>query len=161
MTTSDAHLLDAVPATAPALDFAEHHHELRMHAERLLGRAQTVDYPELVADYRVFERAVLRHMMNEEELLLPGFEEREPAEAATIRRSHLELRKQLYQTGIDAELHHLRVESLRKLIAQLSHHAAYEERTLYPWAVVHLPSPARVSLLERLAMRFRDLADRV
>jgi predicted NAD/FAD-binding protein len=150
--------LEAIDHNGPLLLFAEHHRSLRRAGEDLIARCHEDNSFALVAEYRVFERQVLEHMRAEEEVVLPAFAEVDPEEAAALLDAHQALRKQLERTALDVELHAIRLESIRSLLAALDEHAKREDQKMYPWAQVHLPAPSREAIAARLFASIRKLA---
>jgi hypothetical protein len=151
--------LEAMDNNGPHLLFAEHHRSLRRAAEDLMARAHEDDCLSLVTEFRAFEKQVLEHMRAEEDIMLPGYADACPEEAQAIRRAHETIRKQLERTALDCELHSIRIEAIRNLLAMLDDHAKYEDRTMYPWAQVHLPIASRNALSSWLLASIRKLAE--
>ncbi|CAN5871575.1 hypothetical protein BH11MYX2_BH11MYX2_08550 [soil metagenome] len=151
--------LEALDANGPLLLFAEHHRSLHRAGESMLANACEGDCVGLVAEYRSFERQVCEHLDAEEELVLPCFERENVVDAATIRAEHSELRKVLEQTGLALELHEVRLEALRHVLERLRAHATFEDRTMYPWAQVHLPLHEKERTFEWLTRSLQKLAN--
>ncbi len=151
--------LEAIDQNGPQLLFAEHHRSLRRAAEDLMARAHEDDCFSLVAEFRAFEKQILEHVQAEEDIVLPAYAVAFPEEAAEIRRGHAAIRKQLEQTALDCELHSIRIEAIRDLLAKLEDHAKYEDQTMYPWAQVHLPVASRNAIGTILRTSIRKLAD--
>lgn len=151
--------LEAMEQNGPHLLFAEHHRSLRRAGEDLMARAYEDDRHSLVVEFRTFEKQILDHMRAEEDIILPAFAEECPAEAADIRDAHATIRKQLERAALDIELHAIRLEAIRTLLAMLDDHAKHEDRTMYPWAQVHLPLASRNALGGRLLSSIRKLAE--
>lgn len=152
--------LDAGAASGPRLLLADHHREIEIACRALLERTYADDPPQLIAQYRSFESAILDHLAAEEEIILPAFAEAAPVEARAILDDHAVLRRQLFQIGVDVELHIVRAQTLRELIDQLHAHAAREDASMYPWAQVHLPLSAKRRLFVRIGHSLRALARR-
>ncbi len=151
--------LEAIEHNGPRLLFAEHHRSLHRAGEDLMGRAHEDDRFSLVAEYRTFEHQILEHMRAEEDVILPAFAEVDPVEAAAIREGHDAIRKQLEQTALEVELHCVRIETIASLLATLDDHAKREDRTMYPWAQVHLSDESRTAIGTRLMSGIRALAN--
>jgi hemerythrin superfamily protein len=151
--------LEAVEQNGPHLLFAEHHRSLHRAGEALMARAREDDCDSVVPEFRTFEKQVLDHMRAEEDIILPAFADASPTEAADIRNAHATIRKQLERTALDVELHAIRVEAIRNLLAMLDDHAKYEDRTMYPWAQIHLPLKSRSALGGRILASIRKLAE--
>lgn len=150
--------LEAIDRNGPRLLFAEHHTSLRRAGEDLMARAHEDDCLELVEQYRTFEAQILEHMRAEEELVLPAYAEACPAEAATIHAEHAALRQQLERTALEIELHSVRIDTIRALLATLEAHSKYEDLTMYPWAQVNLPATTQSAVKSRLLASIRKLA---
>lgn len=150
--------LEAIEHNGPRLLFAEHHRSLRRAGEDLMAGAHEDDCLSLVAEYRTFEQQILEHMRAEEDVILPAFTEEDPVEAAAIRAGHDAIRKQLEQTALDVELHCVRIDAIKALLAVLDEHAKQEDRTMYPWAQVHLSDASRSAIGTRLMAGIRALA---
>lgn len=150
--------LEAIDHNGPHLLFAEHHRSLHRAGEDLIARALEDDCFSLVVGYRAFEKQILEHMAAEEELVLPAYAEACPTEAAAIREAHEVLRRQMERTALDVELHAVRIGALRDLLATLERHAEAEDKTLYPWAQVHMPAANQGALGTRLVASMRQLA---
>lgn len=161
MTThSQAAEHDAGAANDPWLLLADHHRQIE-EACRALRACAHEDCPRALIDqYRVFERAVLEHLEAEEVMILPDYAAHDPADAHAIRDEHGEIRKLLFQIGVEVELHIVRLETLQGLIDTLHVHAAREEASMYPWAQIHLPLETKRSLFVRIARSLRELAER-
>lgn len=153
--------LEAVDRNGPHLLFAEHHRNLRHVGEDLMARAYEDDCFSLVAAYRAFEKQILDHMQAEEDLVLPAYGAACPDEAAAIRATHETLRRQMERTALDVELHAVRLQAIRTLLEALDEHAQLEDRTMYPWAQVHLHAAARGAIGARIVASMRQLADLV
>jgi hypothetical protein len=151
--------LEAIEHNGPHLLFAEHHRSLRRAGEDLMARAHEDDCFALVTEFRTFEEQILEHMRAEEEIILPAFAKANPEEAKAIVEAHGDIRKQLELTALDVELHCIRIESIRNLLAALDEHAKREDREMYPWAQVHLSDASRSAIGSRLLESIRKLAN--
>jgi hypothetical protein len=136
----------------------EHHEEIAAACAALRTSAYIDDPLEVIMRYRNVEHAVLEHMRAEEDFILPAYARRAPADAAAIRATHEDLRRQLYRLGIDAELHCIRLESIDQLTATLRDHAAREDREMYPWAQRVLAPATKRELFKRMTHSLRALA---
>lgn len=137
--------------TDPRVLLGDHHRATERACTALLARTYADDPQELIAQYRVFEHALLDHITAEEELILPAYEEHAPEDASAIRQEHAAIRQALYRLGIDVELHVVRAHSVNDLVAALRAHAAREDRQMYTWAQQYLPPVKR----EQLGLRVR------
>jgi hemerythrin-like domain-containing protein len=117
---------------------SQHHKSLETRIDALLTRADCGDCHELAKEWGRFEAELLQHLDLEERELLPGFARENPEEAATLRREHEQLRKDVLALGIRSDLHMLRVERVRGFVADLRAHAKREDVVLYPWAKEHV-----------------------
>ena len=145
-------------ANGPRLLLAEHHDAMDNACEELRVGVEIDDPLDLVTRYRAFERDVLDHLALEEELILPAYALDEPGDARRIASEHDELRRLLYQLGIEAELHCVRAESIEALIQLLKAHGRREDTRMYPWAQVHLPSSTKRQVFARVRMLLRRLS---
>lgn len=150
--------LEAMDANGPALLLADHHRSLQAIGHRVLVAAHCDDPLALHTAYRDFEHQVCEHMAAEEELILPAFSTAKPEEAAAIRADHAVLRARLERVAMAIELHEVRLALVRELLEALDEHARREDRTMYPWAQVHLPEAARNSLAARLRRSLERIA---
>jgi hemerythrin-like domain-containing protein len=124
----------SAPLAASPNILAEHHRELDASIERLLARVRDGDPTELRSEWRAGERALLRHLEQEEVEILPGFARDRAIEARAILADHAGIRGALLDLGVNLDLHLLRVEEVERFVAQLRAHAKREEAALYTWA---------------------------
>jgi hypothetical protein len=136
---------------------ADHHRAIEEACDALLACAYEDCSRSLTEQYRVLERAVLEHLEAEDTAILPTYAVDAPDEARTIGEEHAAIRQLLFHLGVEVELHLVRLESLRSLIATLHAHAAREELTMYPWAQTHLPLSAKRRLFVRIGRSLRAL----
>jgi hypothetical protein len=85
------------------------------------------------------ETGVLDHVGAEERDLLGEYAAAHPIEAARIRKDHGKIRATLGELGVAVELHTVGEDAVAALGRMLAEHAAYEERTVYQWAITHPP----------------------
>lgn len=149
--------LDALANNGPRLLFADHHEKIEQACEALRASIYTDDSHELMMRFRSFEHAMLEHMAAEEEQILPAYAEDAPDEAAAVRATHDDLRRQLYRIGVEVELHCVRASTLEQIIKTLRAHAAREDGQMYPWAQVHLPARTKRDLVKRIGRSLRRL----
>lgn len=123
----------------------------------LLSKTYADEPRELVAQYRLFERAILEHVAAEEELILPAYAEAAPLDAKELASEHAAIRNALIKVGVEVELHVVRAHTVAALVRVLRAHAAREDRAMYPWAQVHLSAPARGQLIARIGDSLRVL----
>jgi hemerythrin-like domain-containing protein len=126
----------------------EHHRELDGRIERLLARVRDADTAELRDEWSVFERALLRHLEQEEAEVLPGFARDDAGGAREILSDHNVIRGWLLELGMNLDLHLLRAEEIERFVTQLRAHAKREETTLYAWARRHI-TPHRWQAIKR------------
>jgi hypothetical protein len=150
--------LDQTTAAGPRLLLPEHHEKIDAACKALRASAFIDDPLGVIARYRNLEHAVLEHMKAEEDFILPAYARHAPADAAAIRVTHEELRRQLYRLGIDAELRAFRLEAIDFLIETLHEHGAHEDREMYPWAQTVLPPATKRELFKRITRSLRALA---
>lgn len=153
--------LDAGAANGPRQLLADHHREIEVACREMLACTYADDPLQLIEQYRVFERAILDHLGAEEEMILPAYAEAAPADARALRDDHAALRQQLFQLGVEVELHLVRAQTLCELIDQLHAHAAREDASMYPWSQLHLPLASKRQLFDRISQSLRLLAQRV
>jgi hemerythrin-like domain-containing protein len=113
---------------------ADHHRELDRQIEYLLARVRDADAADLRGEWSVFERALLRHLEQEEAEVLPGFARDDAAGAREILADHAVIRGWLLEMGVNLDLHLLRAEEVERFVAHLRAHAKREETALYAWA---------------------------
>jgi len=152
--------VEASAERGPRLLLTEHHREIEVTCQALLSRAYADEPAELIDQYRAFERAILDHLAAEEEMMLPMYAEAAAGEARALVDDHAALRRQLFQVGVEVELHCMRAQTLCVLIDQLRAHAAREDASMYPWAQAHLPLAAKRRLFVRIGHSLRRLARR-
>jgi len=147
----DAHSEVAAPKHAGLRSLLRDHHlEIESACLELMGAAFVDDPPILARRWSAFEHEVLDHMAAEEELLIPSYQSADPEQAQELRADHILLRDILEHVALDVELHAIRIERLKDLVAMLRAHAYREERTLYPWAQHHLPTVLRAQVVSRI-----------
>lgn len=129
--------------------FSEHD-RLQGLLQQLLDAAEGADEPTLVDVWGDFESTLLTHLEAEEHYLFPRFEEEHPEETARLRATHERIRKLVSELGVRAELHTLRLETVRALCDELRSHAQQEDRLLYRWADETTDRETRGRLFEHL-----------
>lgn len=151
---------DAGSTPEPRRLLADHHRAIDIVCRDLLDRTYADDPLRMIEQYRTFERAILEHLVAEEELVVPAYARAAPFEARAILDDHAELRQRLFQVAIEAELHYVRAETVCELIEQLRAHAAREDASMYAWAQDHLPPSVKRQLFKRVRRSLRLLARR-
>jgi hemerythrin superfamily protein len=116
-----------------------HDHELlhRRGADLVL-RAESGDWHECDEIWDEFCRILDDHMSEEEAHVLPGYSqggEREAAIARAITQDHAAIRAEMDRLGVAIQVHAVRAEDIRELVAHLDEHAQREEPSLYSWLV--------------------------
>jgi hemerythrin-like domain-containing protein len=124
--------------TASLNVLAEDHRELDARIGRLLGRVRDGDPAALRPEWTEFERALSRHLEQEEAEILPGFARDDATGARAILTEHAGIRAALLEMGINLDLHLLRAEEVERFVDQLRAHAKREETALYAWAQRHI-----------------------
>lgn len=142
--------MSAAQATATRDLLAEHHTRLEQACQDLLSDTYADDPRALCARWRQFEATVEEHMIAEESIILPLYEQSAPDEANQIRAEHVRLRALLRRLDVEVDLHEVRVATVRELIDILHNHARREEVLLYPWAERKLPAPRLSGLRTRI-----------
>jgi hypothetical protein len=152
--------VEHITLPGPRSMLSEHHREIDVACMSLRAAACADDPLDVIAKYRALEHAVNEHMAAEEEVILQTYATIAPVDAAAIRDTHQQLRQLLYQLGIEAELHCIRLEAVDQLIATLRAHAAHEDREMYPWAQMALPPNNQRALVARIGSSLQELATR-
>lgn len=129
---------------------SDHHHRLEAKARSLLESAGGADTRALGVCWNGLEAELLDHMAAEEDVILPRYSAYAPADACRIRSEHARIRALLGSTGVDLELHQVRLARLRRLVDELEAHSASEDRAMYPWAVDHVGLVAERLLFARI-----------
>ena len=116
-----------------ALLVADHRRLEQLFCE-LENAVEGADQRTIQRDWTDFERGVLAHFEAEERLIFPLLESEHAREVEQAKRDHELVRTLLANLGVRTDLHLLRKDVADELIAHLREHAAWEDRTLYPWA---------------------------
>jgi hypothetical protein len=141
--------MDPCPTAIEPL-LVRHHDAVEAACLALLGETFSDDPRSLEARWRAVEARILDHIVLEE-TMLARFARANAEAAAMIRAQHERLLELVNRVGLEIQLHVLRAGTMRALVAALRAHAAYEERTFYPWAEQALDAPAREALCAQLA----------
>jgi hemerythrin superfamily protein len=126
------------------------HQRLEQLFRELENAVEGADQPTIQHDWTDFERGVLAHFEAEERLIFPLLETEHAPEVERARKDHERVRALLADLGVRTDLHLLRKDVADELIARLREHAAWEDRTLYPWAQSRANEETRRSLRELL-----------
>jgi hemerythrin HHE cation binding domain-containing protein len=103
----------------------------------LINRAESGDWHECDAVWDEFGRVLEAHMNLEEATFLPVFGAEGPEQALLvdrIRHEHQDIRRTVERLGVAVQVHTLRADDVRELVALLRRHAALEDTSLYAWA---------------------------
>lgn len=133
-----------------ALLTTDHERLERVFCE-LENAVEGADQPTIQRGWDAFERGLLAHLEAEERLLFPLLEAEHSEQVERARREHGRLRALLADLGVRSDLHLLRKDVAAALLDQLRKHAAWEDQTLYPWAMAKASEPTRLSLRDALA----------
>src|SRR6185369_2829710 len=125
----------------------------------LLECAYADDAHGLASGWRRLEPELLEHMAQEEETILPRYEELVPDDAGRIRAEHGELRTRIAALAVDIAHGQLRSARLRELIELLRSHARHEDEHMYRWAQRHLTQRTSRSLFVRVCQWFGVATD--
>ncbi|UJR86477.1 hemerythrin domain-containing protein [Sandaracinus amylolyticus] len=141
-------MTDAAPIVKSLL---EDHARIDALLSRLANEAQGEVRPKIETTWDALERALLRHLDEEEVYLFPELAKERPEDAARLASDHARFRHALGEIGIALELHAVRSEVIDALARDLRAHAAQEDVALYRWAAAsEAPGPrAFVSRMQR------------
>jgi hypothetical protein len=147
---SDADIVMSPEPTSPIDDaLNEHHREIENSCLEIMSAAYANEPRDLVLRWREVERELLQHMAAEELLLLPRYQEVDPANAQEVRDQHGNLRDHAFEIGVAIQLHTIQCDQLQEFVGELRAHAAFEA-ALYRWAQQHLGTDRRRRLLQVL-----------
>jgi hemerythrin superfamily protein len=107
------------------------HQRLEKLFDRLLDDVHRSDWTACQTTWGLFERQLLEHIETEETYLLPIFERDDANTAADLLQEHVNIRHLLADLGVRIDLHSLREEDVRCLVATLRTHAGREEALMY------------------------------
>jgi hypothetical protein len=124
-------------ADAPVPDSAD----LRADHDRLETLASTIveaiasgDHADVSATVTALQTGVGNHLDGEERELIPRYAAHDPADAGRILEEHAVIRRKLADLDVMTDLHLVRADAMRALLASLRAHAARENAGLYAWA---------------------------
>lgn len=120
-------------ATLPRF-LREDHEVLEQIAEKILQTITEGDREDVADAVTAMEAAILTHLEGEERELIPRYTLENPAEAAALLEDHATIRKRLTEVDVATDLHLVRVDALRLLLASLRAHAERENAGMYRWA---------------------------
>jgi nucleotide-binding universal stress UspA family protein len=122
------------PGALRAGEVMRRDHELLDELYRdLLWSCAAGDWPDVAAQWSIFEPALRMHMDAEERDVLPAFRGVDPVEADALLAEHAELRDRLGTLGLLLELHAVPERDATELVLQLRAHSVHEASLLYPW----------------------------
>ena len=133
----------AEPAIAELL--AGDHQRLDRLFQAIAVEAARGDSELLHRQWTAFGQELTRHMDVEEVRIISAFSRDEPNEARGLLDDHARIRSMLTELAIDLDVHRLRPDRIRALVAELDEHTRRETALLYPWTVNALDDAARES----------------
>jgi hemerythrin-like domain-containing protein len=119
--------------------------------QALNNAVESADQPTIARIWGEFESGLLAHLELEERYLLPAIEALHPSAAEMLIGEHNEIRKRVAELGVVTDLHLLRKDAAEELLELLRSHAAWEDRTLYPWAEHTMSESSQRAALESRA----------
>lgn len=121
-------------AVAGVFEVMRRDHELldELYGDLLVSYAAG-DWPDVAAQWIIFEPALRMHMDAEERDVLPAFRGVDPVEADALLGEHAALRTRLGTLGMLLELHAVPERDAEELVLLLRAHSAHEASLLYPW----------------------------
>lgn len=100
-----------------------------------------------------FDAGLRKHLLLEEQSILPEFGKFNPAEAAALLGEHERIRQQLLELGVGVDLHLTRDYQVAEFVRALRAHAAREDAVMYQWAQRELrDEPTRWRIVRWLKM---------
>jgi hemerythrin HHE cation binding domain-containing protein len=117
-----------------AARLAQDHRELDSLLQCLAQDAEAPCAGVLESTWDAVERRLTRHMLAEEQFLLPLVEASNPVEVARARQEHARIRDMMAALGLAIELHTVRAPDIYELIDLLRAHAKHEGEALYALA---------------------------
>jgi hypothetical protein len=125
----------APEASQPSVEelLAADHQRLERLFQAIAVEAALGDSDLLHRQWTAFGQELTRHMDVEEVRIISAFSRREPNEARGLLDDHARIRSMLTELAIDLDVHRLRPDRIRALVAELDEHARRETARLYPW----------------------------
>lgn len=111
------------------------HDELEKRAAEIIDSIVEGGRSEISDAIAAMRAGILAHLDGEEREIIPAYELHAPDDARSIREEHVAIRKTLDELDIATDLHFLRANVVRDLLAKLRAHAARESTGLYPFAL--------------------------
>jgi hypothetical protein len=96
----------------------------------------------LCRQWTAFGQELTRHLDVEEVRIISAFTRDQPAEARGLLDDHARIRDILTALTTDLDVHRLRPDRIRALVAELDDHARRETALLYPWTAHALDQAA-------------------
>jgi len=115
------------------------HQQLIESACETIRECACVNRKILVERVLSLEQAMLDHLDVEEDVILQPYAICAPHDAASILAANGDLRRQLFQVSLDAQLDRIRAPALEQLAASLRSHLSPKDRNMYVWAQSSLP----------------------
>lgn len=125
---------EGTPTNTAAAVVHTDHDDLRRLAATVLDGIIAASRAEVGETVTMLQARVLAHLANEEEQLLPAYAQHAPEDCAAILLEHAAIRKTLTELDVSTDLHLLRADAVKELLAKLAAHAAREDAGLYRWA---------------------------
>jgi hemerythrin-like domain-containing protein len=116
--------------------FLEEHRQIERLFERLLAAFSGDDRGDVAHFWSECDRALSKHLRDEEEVILPRLFSARPREARAIVAEHQHLRARMADLRMQFDGRTLRLENARGFLEELQAHARHEERVLYPEAAM-------------------------
>lgn len=119
----------------PAAALRADHDELEKRAANILESIEAGGRSEIAEAMTVMRSSILAHLDGEERDLIPRYVLHAPDDAYRIMEEHAAIRKTLDELDVATDLHFLRADVLKELLAKLRAHAARENDGLYRFAM--------------------------
>jgi hypothetical protein len=124
------------PLNRHAREMKQEHLTLALRCDDIIKRAESGDWRECDGAWDAFQSALTAHMDYEDSLLVPAYAAAVDGRARVserLRRDHAAIRAEVDRLGVAIQLHTVREDDIRALVAMLAEHAAFEGRVFYPW----------------------------
>ena len=111
---------------------ADDHKEVRRLCEDFLESVHAGNWTTADAVFTHLELLIQRHLVFEEQLVFPLFDEHrdvapETCDTSTMLAQHEEIRAAISEAGIGLQLHQVRESAMQKLVQVIDRHAADED----------------------------------
>lgn len=110
------------------------HDDLETRASGLLAIVEEGDRDAMRQAFDEMEERIVAHLDLEERELFPRYAVDAPEDARQLVAEHDAFRKALAELDVAIDLHAVRLEMIRELVALLAAHAHRENVTVYRWA---------------------------